>query len=257
MGTFRSNQTSFAAGMIGGLLRGRVDLQQYPAAAEELTNVRVLTSGAATRRPGSYFVATPPATGRLRRFRVSGAVAYMLLFGADGAIRVFRNRAPVLDSGAAPISVAHPYAAGDLAQLSFAQSADTLYIFHPSHQPRKLRRTSANAFELALAELVQGPYDVENFGDVPPPPTPPAATAPEDSAPPPAPGGDGSGDGPDPRQGNIAEGGGANGGEGSASVDPGNVEWGGGELGGDVGGEIGPGDAGGETGSGAGGVETA
>ena len=215
MPTFRHNQTSFAAGAVGGLLRGRVDLQQYPVAAEELTNIRV-----------------------------SGQVAYMLFFHANGTIQFYRNRARLLDSGAAPLAVIHPYAAGDLAQLTFAQSADVLYIFHPNHQPRKLRRTSASTFELALVELAQGPYDVENFGDVPPAATPPDASDPEDTAPPPAPGGDGSGDGPDPRQGNSAEGGGANGGEGSGSV--GTIEWGGGETGaeaesGDTGGEIGPG----------------
>ena len=54
-------QTSFAAGMLSPRMRGRVDLQQYPAGAEDLTNALVQTQGGATKRPGSYFVAAGPA----------------------------------------------------------------------------------------------------------------------------------------------------------------------------------------------------
>ena len=63
--------------------------------------------------------------------------------------------------------IATPYATADLADLDFAQSADTMYIAHPSHAPRKLTRTGHNAWTLSTVSFT--PSQVA--------PTSPAATA--------------------------------------------------------------------------------
>jgi hypothetical protein len=230
MAVQRLNQTSFAAGILGRRLRGRTDLAQYAAGAEDLTNVRVLTGGAATRRPGSYYVAAPAGPCRLVPFRVSSEVAYVLEF-SDGLLRFFRNRAPLLDSFNNAIELATEYAAADLAALRFAQSADVLYIFHPSWPTAKLSRTSANLFSKAPVDFVNGPYDRENFGDIGGTPSAPEVSAAEVSAPPPAPGGTGTTPGPDPSVGSPADAGAGNPGFN------GELEGGGGEPG--AGGEIG------------------
>lgn len=189
-------QTSFAAGMLSPRLRGRLDLQQYPAGLEDATNAIVLPQGAATKRPGFYHIA-PVKAGRARLvpFKVSNVVAYLLEFG-DLYFRIFRNHAQVLAAGV-PQEVTTPYLLADLRSLSFAQSADVMYVFHTGYQTRKIERTAAGVFTLTPVAFENGPYDAENTGDVGA--SPPGATAsnPEDEAPPATPGGTGGGYGGD------------------------------------------------------------
>lgn len=55
-------------------------------------------------------------------------------------------------------TVVMPYATADLFQLKFAQSADVLYIVHPSYAPRKLSRTGHTAWTLSEIDFLDGPY---------------------------------------------------------------------------------------------------
>jgi len=48
-----------------------------------------------------------------------------------------------------PTEIVMPYLEADLPVLKFTQSADVLYIFHPSHPPKKLARTSHIQWELS------------------------------------------------------------------------------------------------------------
>lgn len=50
------------------------------------------------------------------------------------------------------------YATADLFQLKFAQSADILYIVHPSYKPRKISRTSDTAWTITDMTFSDGPY---------------------------------------------------------------------------------------------------
>jgi hypothetical protein len=213
-------QPSFAAGMLSPRLRGRVDLQQYPAGAEDLTNAAVQTQGGASKRPGSYYIAPPGTNARVRLvpFVVSSAVSYVLEFG-DEYLRFHRNRAQLL-AGTTPLEVETPWTLAQLRALKFAQSADVLYIFHPAHQPRKLSRTGTATFALAPVVFENGPFDVENTGDVGASPPTAAETDPEDATGSGSAGGSGTGDGPDPggtgSGGGGGEGGGSEGGEAEA-----------------------------------------
>ena len=54
MGRARTIQTNFAGGELSPRMAGRVDLDQYQAGAQELTNLLVQTQGGITRRSGSY-----------------------------------------------------------------------------------------------------------------------------------------------------------------------------------------------------------
>jgi hypothetical protein len=225
-------QPSFAAGMLSPRLRGRVDLQQYAAGAEDLTNASVQTQGGASKRPGSYFMEAPKAAARVRLvpFVVSSAVAYVLEFG-NLYLRFARNRAQLL-AGSTPLEIATPYTLAQLRTLKFAQSADVLYIFHPAHQPRKLSRTAAATFVLDLVVFENGPFDVENSGDVGASPPSGTATAPEDATGAGSAGGTGTGDGADPGSGSGGGGGGEGDGGGAGE---GEAEGEGGESGGGVG----------------------
>ena len=51
-----------------------------------------------------------------------------------------------------------PYTADEIWELDFAQSADTLYITHPNHAPRKLQRHSGTIWSLVEVDFLDGPY---------------------------------------------------------------------------------------------------
>lgn len=54
--------------------------------------------------------------------------------------------------------IASPYLEADLFQLKFTQSADVLYIAHPSYAPRKLTRTAHTTWTLTTIDFQDGPY---------------------------------------------------------------------------------------------------
>jgi len=54
--------------------------------------------------------------------------------------------------------VTTPYVEADLFQLKFTQSADVLYITHPSYAPRKLTRTAHTSWTLSTISFLDGPY---------------------------------------------------------------------------------------------------
>jgi|MDSZ01.1.fsa_nt_gb hypothetical protein len=55
-------------------------------------------------------------------------------------------------------NIATPYPEAVLADLRFVQSADTMFIVHPSHEPRKLTRTDHTAWTFSTITFIDGPY---------------------------------------------------------------------------------------------------
>jgi hypothetical protein len=64
-----------------------------------------------------------------------------------------------------PVEVTTTYGSSEIASLQFAQSNDTLYIFHPAHPIRKLTRTSHTAWTLSAADIKNGPFRTINSDD--------------------------------------------------------------------------------------------
>ena len=60
-------------------------------------------------------------------------------------------------------TVTTTYATADLFDLQFAQSADVLYIAHPSYTPRKLTRTAHTSWTISDITFTDGPYQDENI----------------------------------------------------------------------------------------------
>ena len=54
--------------------------------------------------------------------------------------------------------IATPYAEADLFNIRFVQSADTMYLVHPSYDVRKLTRTDHNAWKFSIP-IFQGPLE--------------------------------------------------------------------------------------------------
>lgn len=114
----------------------------------------------------SVKVATQDAKIRLVRFEFSITQAYILEFG-NLYIRVYKDNGRI-HTGGAPVEIVTPFTTAQLFDLYFAQSADTLYIAHPTHAPRKLTRTSDIAWTLATLSFTSAPADfVAGAGDYP------------------------------------------------------------------------------------------
>lgn len=60
------------------------------------------------------------------------------------------------------VQLVTPYAAGDLADLRFTQSADVLTVFHQNHKTREISRTAVNAFSIEAPVYEDGPFLDEN-----------------------------------------------------------------------------------------------
>lgn len=144
--------TNFVKGELSPLLEGRPDLAAYFNGAKTLLNWLLFRQGGLKRRDGSRFVKEVKTSAKdtiLIPFEFSVSVAYMLEFG-DQYIRVYKNGAAVLTSAGGPqVEIASPYVEADLRDIHFTQSADVLYLFHPSYAQRKLSRVSDTSWTLS------------------------------------------------------------------------------------------------------------
>ena len=149
-------QTSFNAGEWSWPMYGRVDLPKYLNSCRQLRNMIAKVQGPVYRRGGTKYVATQvvqSAAATLIPFEFSVTQAYILLF-ENNAFRVFKDNGIV----AGPVDVVTTYATADLPQLKWAQSADTLYVTHPSYPPRKITRTSDTEWTITTIAFQDGPY---------------------------------------------------------------------------------------------------
>jgi hypothetical protein len=155
-------QTNFTAGEITPRLYGRTDLDRYANAARLLTNAHAVVHGGAKRRAGTRLNAVTKLSGtrksRLVPFVVSRDTAYILEVGHQ-YIRVFPS-----GSGALIADFVSPYTEAMLPELDWAQSADTMFIAHPSVPIQRLRRFTGPVFDLAPAPFTTTPFDEQGHG---------------------------------------------------------------------------------------------
>jgi hypothetical protein len=157
-------QVSFNRGELTPLVYGRVDLEQYKTGLLTCENYIPMVQGGLMRRPGSKFVAkvkspTSANNVRLIPFKFSTTQAYVIEAG-NTYFRFFANRAAVISG--TPVEVVTPYLSADLFQIKFTQSADVLYLAHPSYPPKILSRTSPTAFSFSDYVPEWGPFLEEN-----------------------------------------------------------------------------------------------
>ena len=155
--------TNFTAGELSPRLDGRVDLSKFRNGCSTLENFLIHAHGGATRRPGSYYVAEVKSSAAktfLFSFEFSSEQTYVIEAG-DQYFRFYKDDGQIIDSGSA-YEIATPYRTADLFELKMAQSADTMFIVHPSHSPRKLTRTGHTAWTLTEIGFEFGPFQDEN-----------------------------------------------------------------------------------------------
>lgn len=153
--------SNFNGGEWSPLLYGRVDIGRYINAHRKLQNFIPLVQGPATRRPGFHFVAASKSNGvaALIPFEFSTLQAYIIEAG-DLYFRFYKDRAQILSG--TPYEVVTPYTVAHVPYLKWAQSADVLYLTHPSYAPRKLTRTGHTSWTLSTIDFLDGPYLEEN-----------------------------------------------------------------------------------------------
>ena len=153
-------QTSFTAGELSPRIMGRTDMDRYAYGLKRCRNAYPVKHGGVRRRPGlRYIAAALSATAGasvLVAFNEGSTSAWMLEFG-NLQVRV-RDSA-----GAVVTTLASPYSSADLAQLDWAQSDSTLWLFHPSHPVQRLQRLGASTWVLSPAPFTQQPFDEVGF----------------------------------------------------------------------------------------------
>lgn len=157
-------QASFTGGELSPSLYGRVDLARYGTSLKTCRNFIVQAYGGVRNRAGTKFlaeVATSSRRHRLIPFAFSTTQTYVLEFGHQ-TMRVYKDGGQVVyssgGSAGLPVSVATPWSESDLPLLNFTQSADVLYVCHPSYQPRTISRTAHDAWTVAEFDNIKGPF---------------------------------------------------------------------------------------------------
>ena len=151
--------TNFTGGELSPRLDGRNDIAKYNSGCKTLENMIVYPHGSASRRSGTQFVAEVKDSTkktRLISFEFSTVQTYILEFG-DQYIRFYKDNGVILDGGS-PYEISSPYLEAELFDIKFAQSADTMYICHPNHNPRKLTRSGHTNWTLVDDVIINGPF---------------------------------------------------------------------------------------------------
>jgi hypothetical protein len=146
MSKIRTIQSALNAGELSPKLRGRTDIPRYQHGLELCRNAIPMVWGGAQRTPGTRFVATASGSSvRLIDFPVSinGALAGYVLELGELTLRIHRNGSQIM-SGGVPYSITTPYPAAILQEIRYAASANTLYLFHPLHFPKRFYRTTSD-----------------------------------------------------------------------------------------------------------------
>jgi hypothetical protein len=159
----RDTQSTFGGGEVTPALWGRTDIQKYKTALRTGRNVNTMPQGGVRNRPGTMYVAAAGDSShavRLIQFIASSSVAYIIELG-DFYARFYTADAQV-QSGMSAYEISTPWAAADLFQLKFTQSADVMYFAHPNYKPQQLTYTGATSWTIADFAFVNGPFMPEN-----------------------------------------------------------------------------------------------
>lgn len=152
MPSVRRILTSWSKGELSPLLEGGTDLAAYYEGAATIENFIILRQGGLRRRYGTRYIKEVKDSSKdtiLIPFEFSVDDSYILEIG-DQYLRVYKNKAAVLDGGSNHVEVGLPYLEEDIRYLHFTQSADILYVFNQIYQQRKIGRVSDTSWSSNL-----------------------------------------------------------------------------------------------------------
>ena len=175
MARVQALQGSFVTGEISPRMQGNVLLESYKSSLATCLNYVVVPQGAVMRRPGTRYV-TPTKNdsevrlipfnyGQGQSYVIEAGAAYFRFFTADGVLMDGASSSTPLEVSTDSDGDAVPYAVSDLDALDITQSADTLFLVHPSYRPYTLKRTGTYTWVFAKLDLKHGPFDPVNVSD--------------------------------------------------------------------------------------------
>jgi len=156
-------QATFTRGELSPALHGRIDTDHYAMGLAKCENFYVLRQGGIRRRSGTVFVAEIKDSSDIARlfpFAFNETEAYVVEQG-DRYCRFFALDGQVQIDGEA-YEIESPYDVSDVASVSYAQSADVLYMVHGDYPPYRLIRSGEVDWAFSAFEFEDGPYLEEN-----------------------------------------------------------------------------------------------
>ncbi len=147
-------QPSFAGGVIGPGLWGRIDLARYDTALRQGVNVMIHSHGGLSNRPGTHFVCEVMDHTRKHRlvpFTREVDDTAVLLFGHN-ELGFIKNGQRVMKSGA-PYTIASPYAGPQLDAMDYVQSIDVMFLAHQAVAPRRLSRLADDDWQFSSVPI--------------------------------------------------------------------------------------------------------
>ena len=154
-------ETNFTGGEISPRIIGRIDLPLYQNSAKIIENALPLIHGGVRRRDGTAFVAetkTSATAARIIPFIFSTTEAYVLELG-DLYVRVYKDGSRIENPPGTPYEIVSPFSAAQLFDVRYVQSADTMFLVHPSFTPYQLKRYSDLNWILNVAPFDPLPFD--------------------------------------------------------------------------------------------------
>lgn len=155
--TMWSYQSNMNRGEIDPRLAGRIDTEMYYNGVETATNVLCIPQGGLKKRPGTKYIETGLANGRLINFSFNTEQNYLLEFTAlkmrvykDGVLQTNLN-------GSGNDFVVTPWSLAQLADLYYIQSADTAILVHEDVAPYKITRTGHTAWSVSAITFHEVP----------------------------------------------------------------------------------------------------
>ncbi len=133
-------QAEFWRGELRPEITGITDPRKVLQGLRTATNTRPLETGQLTRRPGSVFVVSPGGQSVLTDFVTASGTALILAF-SDATLAAFR----LTDGFKVSELTGQPWAAADLATLTFASDGDKLYVASQSFWTQVLEYDEATA----------------------------------------------------------------------------------------------------------------
>ncbi|WP_052688514.1 hypothetical protein [Xanthomonas albilineans] len=163
----RFTQPTLSGGELSPGLHGRIDLARYATSLKTCRNIITKPSGGATKRPGLLFRGSVKYSDRATRiipFIYSTSINYLIEMG-DAYLRFWVNGVLLRDGSNNIVEIATPYAGSMIYDVRFTQSADVLYMVHPSVSPKELRRIAATTFVIVDFAFKRGPFRQPNTND--------------------------------------------------------------------------------------------
>lgn len=160
-------QPSFAAGVIGPGLHGRIDIAKYDVALKVGENVFVHAHGGVSNRCGLEFICPVMDHSKVHRllpFQRDEDENYVMLMG-DEEMKIIEAGAVVQDGGSDYLA-STPYSSAQIPDVDYVQSIDVMFMAHGDVFPQEMSRTGLTDWTFANLQIDPS-FDLDDWLEVP------------------------------------------------------------------------------------------